>query len=68
MMSSLIIHLVFYLSALMYMIIVQMVLVQREKVVLCHNALVTTHVFSVMVFVSHIVMIPQLDGSTPVLR
>jgi hypothetical protein len=56
MMSSLIIHLVFYLSALMYLIIVHMVLVQKEKEVLYHNALVTTHVCSIMVFIFRVVV------------
>jgi hypothetical protein len=56
MMSSLIIHLVFYLSTLMYLIICHMVLVHREKEFLCHNTLVMTHVCSIMVFVSLVVL------------
>jgi hypothetical protein len=54
MMSSLIIHLVLYLTALMDLILVHMVLAQKGKEVLCHNALVTTHVCFIMVFISHI--------------
>jgi hypothetical protein len=63
MMSSLIILFVFYFLALMDSIIVHMVLAQkrewswlkRENEVLC-NALITTHVYSIMVFISYVDM------------
>jgi hypothetical protein len=57
MMSSLIIHHIFYFPALMDLIMVHMVLVKKRDRGLCHNALVTTYVCSVMVFVSLVDMI-----------
>jgi hypothetical protein len=68
MMSSLIIHLVFYLPALMFLIIVHMVLVQKRErgfVSQCFGydpclLCVSVHFLSNHDF--------QLDGSTPVLR
>jgi hypothetical protein len=41
---------------------------KRQKEVLCHNALVTTHVCSVTVFVSHVDMTFSWMVSTPALR
>jgi hypothetical protein len=52
MMSSLSTHLAFYHPALMDLIIAHMVLVQKRERGVFVNALVTTHVFFVMVFVS----------------
>jgi hypothetical protein len=54
MISSLIIHLVIYLHAFLYLIIAHMVFVKRGKDALCHNVLVMTHVCSVMVFISSV--------------
>jgi hypothetical protein len=68
MISSLIIHLVIYLVALLYLIIAHMVLVKRGKEVLCHNALVTTHFCYVMVFIFSVDVTFSWLVSTPVLR
>jgi hypothetical protein len=65
-MSSLIILLVSYFPALIDLIIVHMVLVQKRERGLCHNALVTTHDCSVMVLVSHVDMTFSWMVSTPV--
>jgi hypothetical protein len=40
----------------------------KEKEVLSHSALVTTHICSIMVFVSHIVMTFSWMVSSPALR
>jgi len=50
---------------LMDFITIHMVLVQKRKEVLCHNALVTTHVCFIMVFVPHIDMTFSWMVSTP---